>query len=215
MTTVWQIRSTNGGGKSTVARAFLGPYPVDLSPYAAPTKRDPARTLRYPGYGDEADNLLLGSYATACGGMDKHPAGKGFEVPIAAIRYALAHLPTVRNIICEGVLASGVYGSWHEFGLELQTQGHQLAFVYLHTPAEVCLERIRERQREAGKTPALPGTPDFDRMVENVTGKWRGTMATRTKALADGHLVYDLPPGLEVRAMQEIVQGDGEVYRAQ
>jgi hypothetical protein len=213
MTTVFNIRGTNGSGKTTLARAFLGPYPVDLSEYAAPTTKDPGRRLRYQGTGNDADVLLIGSYATACGGMDKHPAGKGFQVPLDAIRHALGFgAPPcfdlkVKAIICEGVLASGVYGSWAAFDDELRQRGHQMAFVYLHTPAEVCLERIRDRQRAAGKEPAPPGTPDYERMVANVTGKWTGTMATRRKAIADGRLVYDLPLTGVSETMQAIVEG--------
>ena len=222
MTTVFNIRSTNGGGKSTLARAFLtGGERVNLDLYAAPTKKDPARALPYPGYYSHTlDVLTIGSYETACGGMDKHPAGKGFEVPINALRWALHHNDPIkpRSVICEGVLASGVYGSWAAFDDELQAQGHRLAFVYLHTPAEVCLERIRDRQRAAGKEPAAPGTPDHARMVENVTGKWMVTMATRTKALRDGRLVYDLPPGepqaVVAEVMRRIVAGEGEAFRA-
>ena len=214
MTTIFNLRGTNGSGKTTLARLFSGPCPVDLGAYAAPTKKNPGATRRYPATVNDDGVLLLGSYATACGGMDKHPAGKGFEVPIAAIRHALSQYPTLRSIICEGVLASGVYGSWAAFADELKPQGHRFAFVYLHTPAEVCLDRIRLRQVAAGKVPALPGTPDYDRMVENVTGKWTGTMATRTKAIRDGHLVYDLPIGEESEAMLAIVAGEGEKYRA-
>ncbi len=215
MTTVYNIRGTNGSGKTTLARAFLGPYPVDLSVYAAPTKKDPFRTLRYPGTVNDDDVLLLGSYATACGGMDKHPAGKGFEVPLAAIRYVLEKpVFNPSAVICEGVLASGVYGSWAAFDDEIKAQGHRLAFVYLQTPGYICLERIRDRQRAAGKEPAPPGTPDFVRMEENVLGKWAGTMATREKALRDGRLVYDLPIGRELEAFTHIINGQGDAYRA-
>lgn len=217
MTTIYNIRGTNGSGKTTVARSFLSTYPVDLSAYHSPTKRDPAKMRRYPGTINEDAVLLLGSYATACGGMDKHPAGKGFAVPQEAIRYALTRIwgPKLKAIICEGVLASGVYGSWHEFAQELEREGHTLAFVYLHTPADICLERIRDRQRAAGKEPAPPGTPEYDRMVENVTGKWKGTMATRDKAIRDDHVVYDIPDdaSVAVAVMQDIVAGKGEQYR--
>lgn len=223
MTTVFNIRGTNGSGKTTLARAFIkGTRTLDLSLYPSPTKRNPQLMKSYPAHHDrDTDVLVLGSYVTACGGMDKHPAGKGFEIPISAIRYALtawehdADKPWYpQAIICEGVLASGVYGSWAAFADELRAAGHQLAFVYLHTPAEVCLERIRQRQREAGKEPAAPGTPDYVRMVDNVTGKWKGTMATREKAVRDGRLVYDLPLGLEHDAMIDIVAGNGEEHRA-
>lgn len=222
MTTIFNIRGTNGSGKTTLARSFLGPYPVDLSEYEAPTKKDPGRKKRYPATVNDDDVMLLGSYANTCGGMDGHPAGKGFAVPLAALWWALGYdiendaemaRPIPKAIICEGVLASGVYGSWHEFAKSLRTttKDHDFAFVYLHTPAEVCLERIRDRQRAAGKVPALPGTPDYDRMVFNVTDKWKGTMATREKAIRDGHVVYDLPPGTkedQVWAMQHLVAGD-------
>lgn len=222
MTTIYQIRGTNGSGKTTVARAFLAPdyqtqTPVDLSSYPSPTKKDPSRVLRYPGYGHDGV-LVLGKYDDGCGGMDRHPAGKGFAVPIDAINYALRNpiFESVHSIICEGVLASGVFGSWSDFAQGLPKED-QFVFVYMWTPLDVCLERIQQRRVEAGAEPKTG--PDWDRMVKNVADKFTGTAATRAKAIAAGHMVYDLPVGHEVEAMKDLVAfGAGstvvEAYRA-
>jgi hypothetical protein len=216
MGTVYNIRGTNGSGKSTLARAFLPDLkgnavpcdggPVDLNWYDAPTKKDPDRRLRVEGHvkatlGQKLIVGTVGPYRTACGGLDAVPS---FSVQQDAIRDMLMRL-LVPNVIAEGVLASTVYGSWAVFADYLERSGDRLAWVYLTTPLEVCLERIQARQRAAGKEREIK--------TDLVADKVKAINATRTKALAAGRLVYDLPFGAEVEALTAIMDGKGEMYR--
>lgn len=211
MITVYQIRGTNGSGKSTLARAFIAgdpaatpnrkdvrcsPTVVDLAWYPAPTKREPERRKSVEGYcspqiAPGLDVLVVGSYRTACGGLDGVP---DFETSFAAIREAARIHATYgeaavnQAIIAEGVLASTVWGSWGEFHELIQRYSPgqaELAFCYLDTPVEVCLERIKKRQEAAGKV-----RPINEQLVRD---KVKAIAATRLRALAAGALVYDLP----------------------
>jgi len=214
MGVVLSIRGTSGSGKTSVARRFLpapitgGPKggPVDLNAYPAPTKRDPARLLRVTGYVRESTQLgrigVCGPYHNACGGMDQLGS---FEICRGAILHLLQELDC-KFVIAEGLLASGVYGSWGEFSALLRAQGHAFAFCYLQTPLDVCKTRVKARQAEAGK-------PDKEINWGNLDAKYEQVISNREKALAAGELVYDLPYGREVEAVIDIMSGQGEKYR--
>ena len=208
MITIYQIRGTNGSGKSTLVRGFIkgdpaapanrpgvpdSPMMVDLVSYAAPLKMNPQRRKYVEGYGSMEpglDIIVVGSYRTACGGLD---GVNSFDRQFRAIRQAVRLLsghtepPAEGAVLCEGVLASTVAGSWFKFAKELRTVQIEtrMAFCYLDTPVEVCLERIRKRQEAAGKV-----RPINEQLVRD---KERAVAATREKAIAAGELVYDLP----------------------
>ena len=215
MGTVLSIRGTSGSGKTTVVRRFLpapltgGPKggPVDLNWYSAPTKKDPDRQLRVPGYTRQSEQLgligIVGPYHNACGGMDQLPS---FSVCRGAVNYMLNQMEC-RWVFAEGLLASGVYGSWGEFSQGLRQFGHEYAWCYMNTPLEVCKERVRARQAAAGQ-------PDKDINWGNLEAKYEQVIGNREKALSMGELVYDLPYGNEITAVIDIMSGKGDQWRA-
>jgi hypothetical protein len=220
MGTVWSIRSTNGGGKTTLARRFLpSPLtgsarggPVDLAPYYAPTKKDPQRRLRVTGYVKETAMGrvgVVGPYSAACGGLDQVP---DFATSRASIDMLLDHeLMRCQHVVAEGLLASGVFGSWGVYAQELRARGHAYAWCYLMTPYEVCVERIKARQAAAAAA-----EPNKKRNPINwslVRGKHEQVLSNRLRALAAGETVYDLPLGLETEAMIAMMNGGGEEFR--
>lgn len=180
------IRGTNGSGKTTLARAFQEPGArvVNLAQYSKPTKREPDRMLWSTGVLFEVAGLgrviCVGPYHTPTGGMDALPS---FEVNQDAINAAAR---MADHVICEGVLASTVAGSWLKFfqGRE-QLMGHHVLVGYLDTPVETCLERIRERQARAGRVREIK--------EEQVRDKVRAINATRAKFEAAGIATIDLP----------------------
>lgn len=146
------IRGTNGSGKTTLARALIGPDPqgIDLVEYPSPTKRDPERKAWVDGFGGRTSFLAIGSYKQGCGGMDTIPS---FDLQQQGVRAAYDwkrpngyQLTGERpeHIVCEGVLASTVFGSWGNFFSGFNKD--EVLIAYLDTPLEVCLERIRQRQ---------------------------------------------------------------------
>jgi hypothetical protein len=202
MGTIWNIRGTNGSGKSHLARAFL---PVNLyensyhlHQYPSPTKKDPDRRVAAKGYVHDHVGVV-GPYETACGGLDALPS---FEIQRnACLAFINDFQGMVPNVIAEGILASTVYGSWGEFANYVRLRGHRFAFVYLHTPLEVCIERIKFRQAESGKVREIKW--------DQVKAKHAAILGTREKALKDGQYVVDLPPGLEEAALRDAMSGGG------
>lgn len=222
--TIYNIRGPNGSGKSTLARSCImgdpaaepnrpdrksSPTMVDLHWYASPTKKDPARQKAVEGYvtsRDDVEAIVVGSYRTACGGLDATP---NFEAAFRSLDKAVELLRSReaphKAVIAEGVISSTVWGSWGEYANEvMECDQAVFAFCYLIPPLEVCLERIRERQRAAGGEKPIK--------EELVADKIKAVSATRLKALEAGHLVYDLPaerPAREVaHAFHQIVLND-------
>lgn len=222
--TIYNIRGPNGSGKSTLARSLISgdptaepnrpgvegsPTMVDLTWFDSPTKKDPARRRSVEGYVTKADDLeaiVVGSYRTACGGLDATPNfATGFEAINGAVSLLNQHgSHTCRAVIAEGVISSTVWGSWGEYANDvMERDAAVFAFCYLIPPLEVCLERIRERQRAAG------GEKPIKEAL--VADKIKAVSATRLKALEAGHLVYDLPAERSARevfhAFHQIVLG--------
>lgn len=227
MVTIYNLRGTNGSGKSTLARAFIIGDPacppnrpgdkssatmVDLCWYDAPTKRDARRRKSVEGYcspqiADDLDVLVVGSYRTACGGLDAVPDfATSFKALDGAIEIHRRYAKSAEHqaVIAEGVLASTVWGSWAEYSAGVCDLGHQFAFCYLDTPVEVCLERIRKRQEAAGKVREIK--------EDLVRDKVRAIAATREKALAAGALVYDLPYEDAPAALHDIMVNANLAY---
>lgn len=172
------IRGTNGSGKTTLARSFqLGSaQPVKLVHYASPTKRDPDRMCWVTGtmshHGLLGRVICVGSYDQAQGGLDTVGS---FDLQQAAV-FRATH--EAEHVVCEGILASTVAGSWLEFFKKLELGGEQVLVAYLDTPVELCLQRIRERQERAGKV--------RDIKEDQVRDKVRAIDATRRRFEAEG-----------------------------
>ena len=193
---ILNIRGANGSGKSTTARYFLRPtdnvHQVDLCKYEAAT----GRTKTITGYHNRRlDVVVVGDYSTMAGGMDKIP---NFGLSREAI---LAALKVSKRVICEGVIASTVFGSWADFTLQLKKRGETFAWVYIEPPLRVCLERIQARNG---------GKPINEELVAN---KARSVRGTKEKALEAGFRVYQLPLDKPGYACERILDLFGKPYR--
>lgn len=200
------IRGTNGSGKTTLARAFQTPLAqtVNLVEYASPTKRNPDRKKWVTGelseFADLGKVICVGSYSQVQGGLDTVGS---FEAQQAAVQ-AAAYMKGVDHVICEGILASTVAGSWLTFFKEMNgrwkglSEGQcRVGVVYLQTPVETCLERITQRQERAGKVRPIK--------VDQVKDKVRAIQATRIKFQSAGVQTYSLDVGEEVHQLTEIM----------
>lgn len=179
------IRGTNGSGKTTLARAFQNgsAQEVKLVHYKAPTKADPERMKWVTGTLSHVEGLgrviCVGSYKQAQGGMDTVGT---FDLQQAAVFRAMHE---AEHVICEGVLASTVAGSWLTFFRDLNNGGEPVAVCYMDTPVEVCLARIRERQERAGKVREIK--------EDLVHDKVKSIAATRSKFKALDIPTYTVP----------------------
>lgn len=140
-----QIRGTNGSGKTTLARRYVA-HPVKLAEYNSPLKLRPDRMLDVVGgwskHSDLGTVCAVGSYGPAQGGLDTVP---NFAVQQEAVEAAAKQFD---HVICEGILASTVAGSWLDF---FRSLGKPVMIAYLDTDVETCLANIKARQKAADK----------------------------------------------------------------
>lgn len=163
--TIVNLRGTNGSGKSTVARALLGPehlrQPAILAPYRTPkgAQRYVQGTLN-----PELDLIVVGPYRTDCGGCD---AIKTQDLVKESVRIAAT---LARNVLFEGIIISTLYSGWATFA-----ESTPFTWAYLDTPVELCLARIQERNG---------GKPIKENLVRD---KHAAIERTRLKAVSAGH----------------------------
>lgn len=188
------IRGTNGSGKTHLVRELLGAgyTHVHLVNYAKQLKHS-IKTEAVQG-ATRGDRIAVGSYAPGCGGMDRIPS---FSIQQDAVM-AATKLPGIDIVLCEGVLCSTVAGSWLDFFRGLQQPGEPVFIGYLDTPLELCLERIRERQRAS----ARGERPIKEELVRD---KVKAIAATRARFDAVGIPTFTIDHTDPVSSVREII----------
>lgn len=167
MSLIINLRGTNGSGKSTAARSMLRHDSL------LPEIREKGSNVTIMGVNCLTDGrtILVGPYPEGkTGGCDRV---KTFEIMRGAIRRACDMRYPI--VIFESVTVSTVFGSWADF-----CQQEPFWWVYLNTPLDVCIERVKLRN----------GGKEFDE--EMVADKYRAIKATQRKAIDAGFQVYDL-----------------------
>jgi len=151
MSTLLNIRGTNGSGKSTVVRDLMLRQGIVSS-----IKNEKGKTWAYE-LGEKI--FVLGRYETACGGLDTY---KDF----AQTRTAIRSLLPLGHIVMEGVLWSTVFKQSDEVAREFPQ--HHCIWAMLDTPAEICLRRVKARQEEKGKVKDIDEALLIDK-IEQIT----------------------------------------------
>jgi thymidylate kinase len=151
MSTVLNVRGTNGSGKSTVVRDLMKHLGV-----ISQIKDNSGKTWAYE-CGEKV--FVLGRYETACGGLDTY---KDF----AQTRQSIRALIPLGHIVCEGVLWSTVFKQSDEVAREFPQ--HHFIFALLDTPAEICIQRVKARQEAKGKVKPFDEALLLDK-IEQIT----------------------------------------------
>ena len=165
------LRGANGSGKSHLVRQWMQrqgavPYPRRANLLGGTTLS--SRPVYYR-LGD--GGVVLGPYHTSCGGCDNFETVSDVQ---KALQAALHQNP--RYVLFEGVIISTVFETWRVF-----SQGiGGMHWLFLNTPVEICIARIRERNH--GRY--------FDQQL--VRDKIRGVDCTRVRALKAGESVLTL-----------------------
>lgn len=128
---VIQIRGTSGSGKSTVVRAVMNEF-HGWTPVMRSGRKQPL-------YYESEEVVVLGHYESPCGGCDTIGSAKAV--------YDLIGEVEARTILCEGLLLSE--------DVKWSSQLKGLRVIFLTTPLETCLRRIRGRRKTAGNTKPL------------------------------------------------------------
>jgi uridine kinase len=140
MIKAFNLRGTNGSGKTYVAQALLeesGALAVEMR-----TKKHP---LFYKGSLNKKDFFILGSYENACGGCDTIPS-------VHIVAKLLDDLMSSAGngvIFYEGLMISHMIGTVGAIAKK-HNERHTMAF--LDTPLDTCIERVRQRRLDAGNT---------------------------------------------------------------
>jgi hypothetical protein len=171
---VINIRSTNGGGKSSIVTTILDVYKGE------PILDDKGKIRGYlckdmliPGMARPKDLRILGNYSTQCGGCDGIPT----QDQICDLVREWAPLG---NVLYEGLLISGLFSRYNSLTDELQSKfGTHSIIGFLDTPLQTCIERTLSRRAKAaaakGKTPK-----EFD-PYKTLAPKFEAILSSRKK----------------------------------
>lgn len=142
-----QIRGTSGSGKSTVVKKLLSQN-WDWTPIFKSGRKKP---LYYKTKGI----VVLGHYESPCGGCDTiGSAPKIFELIKEVIEKE-----NPKTLICEGLLLS------EDVKWTSQLVDYGLVVLYLTTPSEECLVRIKQRRSAVGNEKELNPSNTLNRVA--------------------------------------------------
>lgn len=144
MSTIVNLRGTSGSGKSTVVHTLLSRYApeVDVVQHFGAKGNRPL-VYRVP-ISQTRRLFVIGPYASQCGGCDAITDYKNVLPPL------LREYASRGDVLFEGLLISGGYGSVGRCLGELEGARNRVVFALLDTPLELCLERIAGRRAARG-----------------------------------------------------------------
>lgn len=168
----FNLRGTNGSGKTHVARALLAEMNAEPCEYFG-------RKIRsYIGTWEQWRVVVFGSYETQCGGCDTIPSVK----IVAEMLQDYMSRPGVDLVFYEGLMISHMIGT---VGAVAKTFGNRHAMGFLNTPLGVCIDRVRARRVERGADGA-----GFD--PRNIIADHPRVLGARRNAIAQGFKVCDV-----------------------
>lgn len=134
----YQLRGTNGSGKTFVARWLLEQSEAKAIKVIGAKKPE-----SYFGHFEGIPLIILGSYETACGGCDTIPS-------VGRVAELLEHYMTDGDcgngiIFFEGLMISHMLGTVGAMQAKLGKENNVLAF--LDTPLDKCIERVMHRRQ--------------------------------------------------------------------
>lgn len=184
--TIINIRGCNGSGKTTLVRKLIR---LDPNATKISIRTFINEALIYVTHGHllpTFQTIVVGPYkdGKATGGMDN------VHTTMEAICVVGNAATRARNVVFEGVLISTVWGTWNEISRKLEKDlGKPITFAFLDTPADVCVERVKQRRIAKGR-------PAEGFREDQVRGKHAQIARVREKALAAGQRVVDLDGSL-------------------
>lgn len=169
------VRSTNGGGKSTLVRSLIAegkglPRFGLLGP-----KKPEVYELRFPKI--KKPVYVLGPYLTQTGGCD-------CVQPYDLILELIEKYGPKGHVVFEGVIVSSSYG---RVGRLMESYGQQAVMAFLTTSLEECIKNVQKRRGE--RLDARELNP------KNLTSKFNSIAKSKIKITAEGKVrVVDLDP---------------------
>jgi len=174
---IFNLRGTNGTGKSTVAHHLIqksGAEPLEFWPG---TRKPNSKPKAYAGQWKGVPIVILGSYETVCGGMDTITDINDAADLIAQYgtddRFPIMFYEGLFISHCLGTVAKRMTDE----GLKDRT-----ILGYLDTPLEECLRRVHKRRADRGQTKPFK--------EQNVVDDYQRVDWNRAKATREGWNTY-------------------------
>ena len=153
------IRGTNGTGKSTLMKNYLGDFKRII--FETSTGRR-LKVLHSPG------RYILGDYTTDCGGIDTFKK-------LDEVRECVRHYIALGDVFMEGMMYSTLFSTPAALDDEITALGHEYYWVHIDVPVDLCIQSTLERRVRNGNY------KDFDPI--QLAKKWRSTGAAFNKAV--------------------------------
>ena len=129
------LRGTHGSGKSTIVRGLLdanAARPI----YGTSARRPEAYRLNVSG----KTTFVIGPYQAACGGCDAIR-------PFALITQLIEKYAATGSVVFE---RASISSCWGEIGRLMERWSRDAIVLFLDTPADECVRRVKERRAERG-----------------------------------------------------------------
>lgn len=166
---ILDVRGTHGSGKSSIVHSLLKTYEHE------PILSDEDKILGY--YIPELDCAIVGRYSNQCGGCDGIKSAK--EVCDRVVEFSSKY----KNVILEGILVSHTFSRYNELAVQLEDKNYK--FLFLDTPLETCIDRVKKRRELKGNTKELN--------PKNITKDWHNIwLKVRSKMVESGRTVVVL-----------------------
>jgi gluconate kinase len=169
----YNLRGTNGSGKTTVARSLISHTGAEPIEWARPNK-----PLVYEGRLFDHPIFFLGSYVTDCGGCDTIDSVS----KVAELLQQYMEPFGEGVVFFEGLMISHMLGTVGAMQRKLGQERNVLAF--LDTPLHTCIERVKARRVKKGNL------SHFD--PKNVVADHPRVFSCRQNAIGQGYVVVDV-----------------------
>ena len=141
MALILDIRGTHGSGKSTVVHNLLKQYEhTPIEGFCEYKQKE--MVLGYHLH--DPYGAVLGRYNNVCGGCDG--IGSADETCRRVRLFSQEH----SLVILEGILVAHTFQRYSDLAKELEAAGHSYFFLFLNTPLQVCVSRVRQRRIKQG-----------------------------------------------------------------
>lgn len=142
MFVVVKMGGCNGSGKTSVARGILEHMGAVPCTFKGAAKSPNYYVGTYKG----VEVVVLGSYETACGGMDT------ISDKLQRLDMVQKMCKPGRIVFFEGLITGKTYGAFGELS-ETHVNGKKGLWLYtfMDTPFEVCVERVLQRRAQADR----------------------------------------------------------------
>lgn len=171
----FNLRGTNGSGKTYVARQLLklsNARPNQMVRHGKP--------LTYMGKLLDVPFIVFGSYETQCGGCDTIDSVK----KVADLLHLWMKTKGEGLVFYEGLMISHMIGT---VGAAAKEYGRDHMIGFLDTPLQVCIDRVKARRLERGNTAPFDPGRTLIKDYSAVQGAQRNALAQDFRVVAISH----------------------------